>query len=53
MVVVVTGLWATSFLVDIFRTDYSPPPSVQSAFLAVLGVAFGTGLIKGAGNGRT
>lgn len=43
---VITGAWATSFIVDIVVKDYDPSPSVHALMMMVAGAVFGEGLIK-------
>lgn len=48
VLVVVTGVWTVTFLLDvILGAAYDPPPSIQAAFLAVVGLGFGSGLLRG------
>lgn len=44
--VVVTGIWAMSFVADIFMRAYEPPAAVHAALLLVLGPLFGIRLGK-------
>jgi hypothetical protein len=43
---IITVLWSASWLLDAFRTDYDPEPTIHIAMLAVVGVAFGTSMIR-------
>lgn len=55
MAIVITVVWAVSFLVDIVVEEYDPPPSVHALMMIVAGAVFGEGLIRnrnGNGNGR-
>lgn len=45
--VVVTLMWATSFIADIFSTEYQPPTAIHVAFMAMIGAIFGFQLVKG------
>lgn len=47
--VVVTAVWAVSFLADILVKTYTPPPSIHTALMIVLGGLFGTQLINKGG----
>lgn len=42
----ITGAWATSFIVDMTPYPYDPPPTIHALMLIVVGAAFGTSLIK-------
>lgn len=49
LAVLVSGVWATSFIADAVIKDYSPDPLVHGAFLIVLGAVFGVRIVKGGG----
>lgn len=51
VVVVVTAVWASSFLVDIYSKDYDPPVSVYPVMTASIGMLSAIRL-KGAGHGN-
>lgn len=38
--IVVTIVWATSFLLDIFLSSYDPPASIGGIMMIVVGAAF-------------
>lgn len=44
---VVTFIWAISFLADILVADYSPPGAIHLAFMVVLGSIFGAQIVQG------
>lgn len=44
--VVITIVWATSFLADIFIKDYDPSPFVHFLMMVVAGGAFGHAYIR-------
>lgn len=44
--IVITVVWATSFLADIFVKNYDPSPFVHFIMLAVAGAIFGHGFFK-------
>ena len=44
---VVTGVWALSFLADIFVGGYEPSPFIHMAMMGVLGALFGRDLLRG------
>lgn len=50
--IVVTIVWAASFLADIVVKDYDPNPLVHFVMLAVVGAAFGHSVLKN-GKGGT
>lgn len=45
--VVVTIIWATSFVVDMLSTEYSPPVGIHVVFTTVVGSIFGYQLVSG------
>lgn len=49
--VVVTMVWAVSFVADIVSKDYAPPAGIHLAFMLVLGSIFGAQLISKGSNG--
>lgn len=51
VLIAVTVIWAVTFLVDVFLPDYDPPPGIQAAFLAIAGLGFGSGVLRGGSNG--
>lgn len=46
LAVVVSIVWATSFVIDAFSTEYEPPIAVHGAMMVVLGAVFGVQLVK-------
>lgn len=44
--IVVTCVWAVSFLADIAMKTYEPSPYIHVIMMAVAGAAFGGGLIR-------
>ncbi len=44
---VVTFIWAGSFIADIVRADYHPPTAIHVAFMMVLGSVFGLQIFNG------
>lgn len=51
--IVVTVVWAASFLADAFIESYDPPPSVHTIMMLVGGAAFADGIFRNRnGNGR-
>lgn len=44
---VVTTVWAISFLMDIILDEYSPNPGIHGVMLVVAGALFSTNLIRG------
>lgn len=47
IIVVITLLWAGTFLAQIFRPEYHPPSGIHAVFLGMLGVIFGRQIVKG------
>lgn len=45
--VIVTIIWASSFIADIAMDEYQPPTSIHVAFMVVLGSVFGLQLVGG------
>ena len=43
---VVTFMWAGSFIADILSTEYQPPTGIHLAFMVVLGSIFGSQLFQ-------
>lgn len=43
---VVTGVWALSFIADIILTSYEPSPYLHAIMMTVAGAAFGGSLLK-------
>lgn len=41
IMLVVTGVWAASFIADIAITDYHPSPYIHAAMMAIIGALFG------------
>lgn len=52
VVVVVTAVWASSFLIDAQSKDYDPPSSIYPIMAAVIGL-LGAQRLKGNGNGHS
>ena len=50
VVVVVTAVWASSFLIDAYSKEYDPPSSIYPIMAAVVGL-LGAQRLKGGGNG--
>lgn len=50
VVVVVTAVWASSFLVDAYSKDYDPPSSIYPIMAAVVGL-LGAQRLKGGSGG--
>lgn len=50
--IVVTVIWAASFIADILVKDYDPSPFVHLAMMTVVGALFGRQFVKGNGNGN-
>ncbi len=44
---IVTFIWAGSFITDILRADYHPPTAIHVAFMMVLGSVFGLQIFNG------
>lgn len=42
----ITFVWAVSFLADIFRPDYTAPPSLHEVMMLLAGAAFGSQFIN-------
>lgn len=40
--IVVTVIWAASFIADLVVASYSPPATIHGAFLLILGAVFGS-----------
>lgn len=55
LAVVITVVWAVSFVADLLIPDYDPPSSVGTAMLLVAGALFGEGVVRQVkkGNGGT
>lgn len=56
LAIVITIVWAISFIVDVLVKGYDPPASVHALMMMVAGAVFGEGLLKtrkGNGAGRT
>lgn len=52
--VVVTVVWAASFIADIVLRDYDPSPYLHFIFAMIVGSAFGTKFLnRGEGNGTS
>lgn len=51
--IVVTIVWATSFLADIIVKDYDPNPLVHFIMLAVVGAAFGHSVLRNGKGGSS
>ncbi len=47
---IVTFIWAGSFITDILRSDYHPPTAIHVAFMVVLGSVFGLQIFNGRDN---
>lgn len=47
--IVVTTVWALSFLADVVMKDYDPSPYVHFAMMVIVGSAFGTKFLQGRG----
>lgn len=45
--IVVTVIWATSFIADILVESYQPPTSIHVAFMVILGGIFGVQIAQG------
>lgn len=45
--IIVTLVWATSFLADILVKGYAPPNGIHLAFMVVLGSIFGVQILQG------
>lgn len=45
--VIVTIVWAASFIADIVSTEYQPPTAIHVAFMAVIGAIFGFQFVQG------
>lgn len=43
---VVTGAWATSFVLDALLVRYEPPVSVHALMMIVAGAAFGSSMLR-------
>lgn len=50
--VVITAVWAVSFLADIASDSYEPSPYLHAIMLVVAGSAFGASIVTRNGNGR-
>lgn len=48
--IVVTIVWAASYLADILSSDFSPSPLLNPVMILVAGFFFRTGLEKGEAN---
>jgi hypothetical protein len=46
LAIVITAVWAISFLVDIVIKTYDPPASVHALMMLAAGAIFGEGLLK-------
>lgn len=46
LAIVITVVWAISFIVDIIVLEYNPSASVHALMMIVAGAVFGEGLIK-------
>lgn len=46
LAIVITVVWAISFIVDVIVTAYDPPASVHALMMMVAGAVFGEGLLK-------
>lgn len=44
--IIVTIIWATSFVLSAIVPDYSPPVSVHAVMMLVAGAAFGSSVLK-------
>lgn len=53
VVVVVTSVWVTSFLVDAFSVNYDPPSSIYPIMTAVIGLLGASRLKGGNSNGSS
>lgn len=51
VVVVVTAVWASSFLVDVYSKDYDPPASIYPVMTGTIGMLSAIRL-KGVGNDK-
>lgn len=47
VIVVITLVWAGTFLAQIFKPQYHPPAGVHFVFLGVLASIFGIQIVKG------
>lgn len=48
----ITGIWSVSFILDAAVKTYDPPVSIHALMMVVAGAAFGSTLIKRAGEGE-
>ena len=46
LAIVITILWAISFIVDIVVKEYDPPATVHALMMIVAGAVFGEGFLK-------
>lgn len=49
VMLVVTTVWAASFVADIALVEYSPSPYIHAAMMAILGALFGREMIGRSG----
>lgn len=50
VMLVVTSVWAASFVADIAMAEYSPSPYIHAAMMAILGALFGREVIGRGGD---
>lgn len=47
LAILVSGVWAGSFILGALRPDYRADPAIHGAFLVVLGAVYGVRIGKG------
>ena len=52
VIIIVTGVWAISFLLDPFIDGYSPRPEVAFAMTGIIGALWGSRIFRKAKNGN-
>lgn len=50
--IIITFVWASSFIADILIVEYSPSPFVHMIMMGLAGAIFGQGFIKTVGEGK-
>ncbi len=50
--IVVIAAWSVSFVVDLFSTEYVPPPTLHALMMALAGALLAVPLFKRNGNGN-
>lgn len=52
--IVITVVWAASFIVSVINPQYAPPPTLHALMMVVAGAAFGNAVLgrKNGNNGK-